>query len=81
MCEGLGEVAIEIDHHFGDALLGGRNSAPVGSEAEIAPDRRLDALAIEKLALDLGSLERLGADQVDGQQAFVIVTEVKKYPP
>jgi hypothetical protein len=81
MREGLGEVAIQIDHHVGDALLGGRNSARVGSEAEITPDGRLDAVAIEKLALDFGRLERLGADQVDGQQAFVVVTEVKKYSP
>ena len=67
MRERLTKGFVEIDHHVGDTLLGRRNSTRIGSETEIAPDGRLDALAIEKLAFDLRSLEHLGADQVDGQ--------------
>ena len=36
--ERLGEAAIEIHHHVGNTLLGGRNSARIGIEPEIAPD-------------------------------------------
>ena len=37
--ESLCEAAIEIHHHVGDALLGGRNSARLGIEPEMAPNR------------------------------------------
>ncbi len=74
--ERLGEAAIEIHRHVGDALLGGRNSTRVSIEPEIAPDGRLHALAVEVLAFNLGSLESLVADEVDGQRVFVVVADM-----
>ena len=45
-------------------------------QPEQAAQRCLDAVPVEKLALDLGGLERLVADQVDGQCAFVVVADM-----
>jgi hypothetical protein len=38
----------------------------------------LHALAVEIFAFDLGSLESLVADQVNGQGGFVIVAEMQE---
>jgi hypothetical protein len=74
--ERLGEAAIEIHHHIGNAFLGRRNSVRLGSKPEIAPDGQLHALAVEILAFNLGSCESRVADQVDGQRAFVVVADM-----
>ena len=74
--ERSGEAAVEIRHHVGNALFGGGNSAAVGIEPEISPDGRLDAVAVEKLALDFRGLDRLVADQVHGKSALIVLTDV-----
>src|SRR5262245_55372902 len=67
MGERFNEATVEIRHHVGDALFGGGNSVAVCNEPEISPDGRLDAAAVEKLALDFRGLNRLVADQIHGK--------------
>lgn len=39
------DVAIDVDHQLGDTSLGW-SRLPIGFEAEVAPDRRLNAFAV-----------------------------------
>ena len=73
-------AAIEVDHHLGDAALGRLHVRRFGAEAELGAQRGLHAAAVQDLALDLGSLDRLLADQLDLQGLLVVGTDVLVSP-
>ena len=47
-----GCLFVKIDHHFGDASLGGRSATEIAPKAKVPTDRRLDTVAVEGLALN-----------------------------
>ncbi len=78
--EWLGERAVKIDHHLGNALLRRCDAPIVGTEAKLTPDRRLNAGPIEDLALDLGGGQRLGAHGLDDQLVSIFGPEMLDCP-
>ena len=74
--EGSVEVAIDAAQHRGNAPLRRADPASVGLQPELPPQRRLHAVAVQRLAFDLGGLERLGADQVEDDRQPLIVRQM-----
>ena len=59
--DAVGQGAIQGDHHLGDPGLRRADAAPVSGEPELTPDRGLDAVAVEYLALDRRGVQCLMA--------------------
>jgi hypothetical protein len=68
----VGVVAIEIEHHLGDAAFGRLHIRSLDAEAELGAHRGLDAVAVQNLAFDLRGLDRFLADKLD-LQGFLVV--------
>ncbi len=59
--------SVEIDHHFGDAMLYGGNTPCGGRQAELLAKGGLDAIPIEEFPFDLRGLQGFFADQLDSK--------------
>jgi hypothetical protein len=60
-------VTVNIGHEFGGPGLCRVCPARVGGEAQMAGERRLDAVTVEDFALDGGAIDNLLRDQFYGQ--------------
>ena len=69
-------AAINIGHKFGGPGLCRACAALVGGKAQMPRERRLDAGAVEDLALDGGAIDNLLGDKFDGQPIALICVEV-----
>jgi hypothetical protein len=67
----LGVRAIKIDHHLGDALLGGTHPAVVGLQTELSANRRLNACTVENFAFDLRGSDGFGADGLNFESLVI----------
>jgi hypothetical protein len=72
----VGVVPVEIEHHLGDAPFGLLDVRGFRAEPELGAQRGLHAVAVQYLPLDLGSLDRLLADEVDLQGFLVFGADV-----
>ena len=69
-------VAINIGHEFGGPGLSRACAALVGSKAQMPCERRLDAGAVEDLALNGRTVDNLLRNEFDGQAIALIGVEV-----
>ena len=74
--ERLGMVAIHIGHEFGGPGLLRAGLALVGSKAQVARERRLNAGTVKYLTLYGGAIDNLLGDKFDGQAVALIGVQV-----
>ena len=67
---------VDIGHEFGGPGLCRACAALVGGKAQMPRERRLDAGAVEDLALNGGAIDDLLRDKFDGQAIALIGVEV-----
>jgi hypothetical protein len=71
-----GGLLVKVDHHLGDTRLGRPDAAIVAGEAQVLTDGRLNAITVERLALDGGGTDRLMTHQGNAQGFAVRGAEV-----
>ena len=73
-------VPIEIDHHLGDAALGGTHAGAFRREAKLFAQGGLHAIAVEDFPFDRRGLDGLLADQLDRESRLVVMANVLADP-
>jgi hypothetical protein len=72
------KVPIKIDHQLRHPGLGRGDTTRVFGQAKLAQEGGLEAIAIQRLALDAGGHQGLVADQVDRQRPLLRVVQMRE---
>jgi hypothetical protein len=84
MTQGRGMVAIQFHHQLRHSGLRRGNTTMIGGQSEVAAQRRLQAVAIQHLTLDLRSLLRFLAENLHREEIAFLFGNVGyaagKYP-